>query len=176
MRASEDHVQVSSVAVSIVGIDHRERGEYLARRGFAWIDAFYRQRSRFGQQVVNRAHVDALHADFFRREGMAEDRAVRRQQIDLRSRIDNHCAAGQFGQRRTIDLAADDQRFCIDDVHRQRGIQSLTQLFVVHTYAVAVDQVERRAEQKDNCQHCGRQLVMEAFHAHFSRSSKARIL
>ena len=86
---------------------------------------------------------------------MTEDCAIRCQQIDLRSGVDDHCAAGQFGQRLGIDLAANDQRFCIDDVHRQRGIQSLTQLFVVHTYAVAVDQVERRAEHKDNCQHCG---------------------
>ena len=58
--------------------------------------------------------------------------------------------------RLIIDLAATDQRFCIDDVHRQRGIQSLAQLFVVHAYAVAVDLVERGAEQDDNCQHCSR--------------------
>jgi hypothetical protein len=96
---------------------------------------------------------------------MAEDPAIGRHEIDLGRRVDDHRPRRKFVQFLSIDLAVINQGSGVNDVHRERCIQSLTQFLVIQSDAIAVDREECRAEKKDDDKHRAGQLVMQVLHA-----------
>ena len=176
LRTAQHDIQVAEDAIRPRRVRNGERGKHFWRARVAGIDALDRQRRRSLQQLADRADIDAIRNDVVGLQGVTENPAVRRHQVDFGRRVDDHRPAGEHVQRFLVDLAVADQRSGVDDVHGERRVQSLTQLLVVQPDTEAVDRVERRAEQEHDDEHGARELVMQVLHAFWRLSATTFIL
>ncbi len=81
---------------------------------------------------------------------MPKDFAVRIKQVNFCSRVDDHRMTGKVRKAIEIWRAARNEIALSGNVHRDRSIQLLRQLFVVDARVVAIGNKERRSHQDNN--------------------------
>ena len=117
-----------------------------------------------GDHLTYRIKVNPICQHGFRRQGMTKNTALDIQQVDFDRRVDNHGLLGEQGQRLIIDYAIFDQCSFARDVHRDRAIEPLCQLFVVSLVAETVNQVKAATREQNNRKKCHGQPSEQSFH------------
>ncbi len=87
---------------------------------------------------LNRFEVDPRHEHRILGQVVAEDVALRVEQVDLGRRVDDHGVARQVPEAVEVRRAVRDQLPLVGDVHRDGRVQFLRQLFVIGAREVAL--------------------------------------